>query len=628
MLRRVLTPFALLIASCGIALASADQWVEVRSDHFRVLTDAGEKQGRHILDQFERMRWMFKTLFPKLNVDPPAPIVVLAAKNQKTFSTLEPEAYLAKGQLQLAGYFMKASDKNYILLRLDAEEERHPFATVYHEYTHLQFSPIADSLSLWLNEGLAEFFQNTDIRNKDVQIGEASVDDLLYLRQNRLIPLPVLFKVDANSPYYHQEQKGSIFYSESWALTHFLEISDREKHTHRIQDYIALIGQHQDPVAAAEQAFGDLKQLQHALDSYIGAATYKQFVLSTAAAPIDESTYKVRALAQSDSDAARADVLAYVQRLKDSQALLDQVLKNDPNNAQAHETMGFLAMRDGRIDEALKWYAEAVKLDSQSYLAQYNYAELLMRERSGDNDKNIEQSLRASIRLNPRFALAYDQLASLYGMRHENLEEAQKLALQAIKLDPGNLSIRINAANVFMSASRYDDAANILQSCLLVAKNPGESALIRTRLDELNEYKTLRAHASSTSSNGGDSGVVGIVPPSNGGSVGRTVVVNVDPGPKHPEEPTSGPKHNAEGVIRGVKCSYPSVIEFHLESAKKTISLYSNNYLKLDFTALGFTPQGEIHPCDDIEGMKAKVQYAESSDKSVDGQAIAVELRK
>jgi hypothetical protein len=189
MLRRVVTLVALLALVCGFAMAAPDQWVEVRSDHFRVLTDSNEKQARHILDQFERMRWMFQTLFPKLNVDPAAPIVVVAAKNQKTFETMEPEAYLAKGQIKLGGYFMQAQDKNYILLSLDAEDEKHPFAAVYHEYTHLQFSPAAEWLPLWLNEGFAEFFQNTDIHNKDVQIGEPSFDDILYLQQNRLIPL-------------------------------------------------------------------------------------------------------------------------------------------------------------------------------------------------------------------------------------------------------------------------------------------------------------------------------------------------------------------------------------------------------------------------------------------------------
>jgi len=49
------------------------------------------------------------------------------------------------------------------------------------------------------------------------------------LRQNKLLPLPVLFTVDATSPYYHEENKGSIFYAESWALTHYLYTKDRQQ---------------------------------------------------------------------------------------------------------------------------------------------------------------------------------------------------------------------------------------------------------------------------------------------------------------------------------------------------------------------------------------------------------------
>jgi tetratricopeptide (TPR) repeat protein len=616
MLRRVLILFALVAASRGLATASsADQWVEVASDHFTVVTDSNEKQARHILDQFERMRWMFQTSFPNLNVDPASPIVVVAAKNQKTFDALEPAPYLAKGQLKLAGYFMKAPDKNYILLRLDAEEEQNPYATVYHEYTHLQFSPISEYTPLWLQEGLAEFFQNTTIRNKDVRIGEPSRDDLIYLQQNRLIPLPVLFKVDANSPYYHQEQKGSVFYAESWALTHFLEMADHEKNTHRIQDYVSLMSGHEDPVAAAQKVFGDLKQLQSALESYTHASSYQVFVLNSAVAPIDESKYKAAALKQTDSDAVRADVLAYVERFKDSRDLLDQVLRADPNNAQAHETMGFLALREGNTEEARKWYSEAVKLDSQSYLAQYYYAALSMQEAGTDEDKEIEASLRASIRLNPRFAQSYERLATFLGMRHENLEEAKKLALQAVKLDPGNLNTRMNAANVYETADRVDDAAVILRSALKLAKTPDEEAMVQSRIDQLARYKEARGQSQAFAA-------------SQSTRPGQTVIMVQEAGPKHPTEPADGPKHEALGVIRGVTCSYPSVIEFSVEGAKKNVSLYSNNYFKVDFTTLGYTPEGELHPCDDIEGKKARVQYAESSDKTVDGQAVSIELRK
>ena len=53
-----------------LTLCAADQPIEVSSPHFRLITDAGDKQARHVLDNFERMRWMFQTLFPKINVGP------------------------------------------------------------------------------------------------------------------------------------------------------------------------------------------------------------------------------------------------------------------------------------------------------------------------------------------------------------------------------------------------------------------------------------------------------------------------------------------------------------------------------------------------------------------------------
>jgi len=618
----MLKPFAslvfLLAVTSSFSSSPPEQWFEVSSPHFTVITDSSDKQARHILDQFERMRWMFQTLFPKSNVDPALPIVVIAAKNQKGFQSLEPEAYLAKGQLSLDGLFLRTPDKNYVLLRLDAEDE-HPYATIYHEYTHLQFSDYLEWMPLWLNEGYAEFIQNTEIRNKDVLLGEPSFDDILYLRQNRLLPLDTLFKVDASSPYYHEEQKGSVFYAESWALVHYLEVTDREKKTNRIVDYLSLVSKHEDPVLAAQKAFGDLKQLQSALEDYIHASSYRQFMLNSAAAPLDEASYKSRVLTQAEADAFRADFLVYVQRTKEARSLLDTVLKVDPDNVQAHETMGYLAFRGGDIPAARKWYEQAVKLDSQSYLAHYYFAAMSMTDGSPSNDKEVEASLRAAIRLNPRFSGAYDELASLFAMRHENLDEAHRLNAQAIQLDPGNLAYRMNAANVLMTMGRYGDAASVLRNALKVAKNPDELAMVQSRVQQVESIQSLGAQGSSM-----------VTAPPTGQVDIETAekVVVVDTPPKHPTETPNGPKHTAVGVIRAVQCSYPAVIEFNVDTVKKPVLLYSNNFFKIDLTVLGFTPKGDMNPCKDFEGMKAQVQYAESSDKTVDGQVIAVELKK
>lgn len=603
----------------GTARAGAPQWVEVRSPHFTVVSDANEKQARHILDQLERMRWVFQTLFPKVNVDPSEPILVLGAKNSKTFQTLEPAAYLAKGQLNLAGYFLRTQDHNYVLLRLDAEEEQHPFATVYHEYTHLQFSSAAEWMPLWLNEGIAEFFQNTQIRNKDVLVGQPDVNNILYLRQQRLIPLPILFKVDASSPYYHEEEKGSVFYAESWALTHYLQITDREKGTHKIQDYFQLVSHHEDPVTAAEKVFGDLKRFQSDLEFYIQRGDYKQFVLNSAAAPIDESSYTARPLTPTDADAARAAILANVQREKEARDLIASILKADPNNVSARETMGEIEQHSGNLDAARTWYGEAAKLDPKSYLANYYYASISME--SGHIDDNaIESCLRAAIQSNPRFAPADERLASYLGMRHENMDEALSLIRTAVKLDPGNYYFRLNAASVLAEMGNYNDAIAVAEAAVRLARNPQQVSQAQSQIGQIQQAQQSRAQIeqqqreyTSRQAQANASTVVDIVP--------------VAEAPKHPAE-ANGPKHSILGVIQGVTCGYPRVLEMKIESAGKTYNFYNNDFSKIDLTALGFTPKNSMNPCTDFGGFKARVQYAESSDKTVDGKIFAIELRK
>ena len=65
-----------------------------------------------------------------------------------------------------------------------------------------------------------------------------------------------------------------------------------------------------------------------------------------------------------------------------------------------------------------------------------------------------------------------------------------------------------------------------------------------------------------------------------------------------------------------------------IESAGKTYNFYNNDFSKIDLTALGFTPKNSMNPCTDFGGFKARVQYAESSDQTVDGKIFAIELRK
>jgi tetratricopeptide (TPR) repeat protein len=476
-------------------------------------------------------------------------------------------------------------------------------------------------MPLWLNEGMAEFFQNTDIHDKYVDLGEPSANDILYLRQQQLLSLATLFKVNSTSPYYHEEQKGSVFYSESWALTQYLEITDKQANTHRLSDYVDLMSKHEDPITAAAQAFGDLNQLQKDLETYVTRGNYSFFRLKASTA-IDPSSFQVKALTLAQANAFRADLLACNQRTQEARALLDTVLRDDPNNSLAHETMGFLSLRAGDLAAAQKWYEQAVGLDPQSCLAHYYFASIAMQAGSKDNDAAVEAGLRAAIKLNPSFAPAYDRLAVFYGSRKEQLDEAYALSLHAIQLDPAVVGYRMNAANILVQEDQYQYAINVLTAAAKVARTPEEIAALQNRLRELQDHQARREEAAKDSQPIAET--LGV--PATDTSTHRSAVGPVSL--KHPSAPATGTKHTMTGVIRDVRCSYPAVIEFKVEAAGKSVDVYSDNYFKLDFTTADSTPKGNLHPCADLQGLTAVVQYAEVPDKTVDGQISSVELRK
>ncbi len=599
------------------ASSTPDHWVEVRSQHFVVLSNSSEKQARHVSTQFERMRLVFHTLFPNISDGDGTPITVLALKDKKDMQALEPESYLAKGQIDLAGLFLRGSDRNYILMRLDASGD-HPYATVYHEYVHYLLRKTDEWMPLWLNEGLAQFYQYTDIQDKNVLLGQVSENEILYLRQNSLLPLPVLFKVDHNSPYYHEEQKGSAFYAESWALTHFIQITDREKNTHQLEDYVQLLSKHEDSVVAAQKAFGDLGQLQKKLDYYIQQGSFKFFIMKTAVV-VDESAVQVRHVAMPEIDAVRADILVDNGRTKEAKALLEESLEQDPNNALAHEAMGFLKFREGDIQGAQKWFGEAVKLDSASCLANYYYASISMEIGDRDHDDAIESALRTAIKINPKFAPSYDALAMFYAMRHEKLTEAHLLNAQAVQLEPSNLRYRINTAQVLAQQNQTQIAISVLKTAAPFAKTPEEKAILQSQIEDIQHFQA---------SLDGSHTVASPQPNETAGDAKLVIADHTEPKPKFPAGPPSGPHKNIKGVLRNVHCFYPNTLSLGVELPNKTVALYSNNFIKIEFSAANFTPAGTLDPCHGIEGMKAKVDYAEVTDNSVSGQIVSVELSK
>lgn len=317
----------ILVSTFTSAREHTAKWTEVRSPRFTIVTNSGEKQARRIAVQFERMRAILQQAYPEVADDPESPVVVLAVKSTDQFRALEPIQYLSKQALPVHGMFVRGSDRNYILMRLDSGAGN-PYPVVFHEYTHLFLREADERLPLWLNEGLAEFYQNTQIYDQEVLLGETNQQQLMFLRQEPLLPLSKLVSVDEKSPYYLEENKGAPFHNECWALAHYLLLKDYGEKTSRVPQYISLVNENVDPVTAAIRVFGDLGKLQRNLENYIAQTSFNQFK-ARLASKIDASSFEVLRITPAQADVMKADYLAASGRLEEARALSPTIGRND-----------------------------------------------------------------------------------------------------------------------------------------------------------------------------------------------------------------------------------------------------------------------------------------------------------
>jgi len=207
----------------------AERAVEVRAPHFVVYSDAGEKAARRVGERFEQVRAAFAVVWPWARIDPGAPLVILAPRDEKGLQELQPGSG-RRGRVSLAGFLSPGLARYYIAVRADLVEGRDDEALhiLFHEYAHLVLDLNFERLPLWMNEGLAELFGGSAVRSGYVEIGRPLAGHVGRLRVNTLMPLPQLFAVGRHPPEYSEEHRATLFYAESWALVHYFMIDQRE----------------------------------------------------------------------------------------------------------------------------------------------------------------------------------------------------------------------------------------------------------------------------------------------------------------------------------------------------------------------------------------------------------------
>jgi tetratricopeptide (TPR) repeat protein len=620
----------------AFATKKPQTWLELRSPHFILITNGDEKQARHVAQQFELIRGIFKKVYPRARVDPGEPVIILAAKDESSLKVLLPAFWEKKGQAHPDGIFVHGQEKNYVALRLDAQGDN-PYHVVYHEYVHLLTNLNLRWLPVWLSEGMAEFFASAEIDRKGVLIGRPTRSQLTLLREHQLIPLEALFSADQSSPLYNEENKASIFYAQSWAVTHYLLVGDKGVHENQFYEYVSLLQQEMDEPEARRRAFGDLEQLKKSIQQYLGFFSFYGIRLD-APEDVDPSQFTMREMTPAESAAVRGDFLLYTHRPVEAQALLEEALRLDPHLASAHESMGFLYYQKEDYDQAGEWFQKAVQLDSRSYLTQYYFAMLKEREFRGRDDLGpVEASLRRAIELNNQFAPAYATLASLYLRQQRRPEETLSLARRAAELEPGESGYQLNVVSALLLNRRVEEARQLAERIRSTARSAeertGAEGLLAS-IRQYQEYEAARKRAKERERAEEEefekklAAAQQAVRARGEREKQEESAAAAAAARAAPVLPAGSSKAGwSTGQVVAVSCHGPA-LELILQGTFSKLRLHSSDYLKVEIAKTDEKSPPPFDPCQHLQGRQAAISYRQYDGSPYDGEIVSIEVRK
>jgi tetratricopeptide (TPR) repeat protein len=577
--QRALRPLLLiyiasLLCFAPSAHAGPPQWVEVKSPHFSVITDAGEKKGREVATRFEQMRAVFGKLFARASVNIPVPLQIVAFRNGKELSQMAP-LYHGK-PTEVAGLFQPGEDRSFIMLDMAVDN---PFNVVFHEYAHqLMNGNLKDEAAPWFDEGFAEYFATVTVDGKQARVGKIPDDTYLILRHAGMMKVTDLMRVQHNSQAYNESgDRRSVFYAESAMLVHYLY--DRQLVV-KLATYFDLVNNKRLSVEdAIQQTFGmSAIDFDKAFRAYVQDGHYTYQAMPTP--DIEMAGYSSSPFSSSDVAALIADIHGHSIDYHDKAiAEYQDILKTDPENATALRGLGYAYLQNKDYDKAGDYFQRAVKLNTRDARVHYYVALLKSREHGNTIDFNnspdlpqVISELESAISLDPTFADPYSLLAFAYAASNER-EKGLSSMQKALQLSPRNESYEFNYAQMLIANRRLDDAEKVLHSL----EKTSNQQLAFSVQNSLNTIQLMRQGPIRVSARGNpvdgevgdeDNGQSVRIDPKTGAKTREThITVNLKPGQQPPKNAS------VRGKLTAVDCSRPKAITMTVVSDSQTLKL-------------------------------------------------------
>jgi len=508
------------LATCLPGQAADQHWLRVSSDHFMVLTDAGEKPGHDVTAHFEQMRAIFGQLLSRSKLRMSEPMEIIALRSDKDYAQLAP---LVNGQPSKApAFFLASEDRIFIVLNLFEPDS---WRAVEHQFAHYMLNYNYPSTPPWFDEGFAEYFASLNLTGKNAELGsdpelkptyestplESQIETKNLKSFTEILSNPVwlswpdLLTMKNRVVNGQEGTHHTLFYAQSWILMHYLLNKDKMSD---LGKYFGLVEIQKVPVEQAiQQAFEmTLAQLDQDVKAYFHSLSPLLSALDTAqrpnAPPVPQAVYQT-ALPFSVDDVGTSskpvpipEAQAFVDEMElripeRHQQALDQLQKliADPKTETvvAHRALAWAYVQKGDTNQAFEQLNAAVQINANDPWTRFGLA--LASYHSGEKGARVQglanmmESLHIVIDEYPDFAEAYNMLgwARLAGGGGNAAVESMK---QAVQLSPRDEEYQLRLARAYLAAKKFDDATATLER-LKLSPDPRIAQAARKDMDDL-----------------------------------------------------------------------------------------------------------------------------------------------
>ena len=482
---------SVLLASAMVAsidLAAADQWIEVKSAHFTLVSNAGEGTTRRMAWQLEQMRGALTALWSWMKPDLNKPLRILVLKDENSMRQFAPEYWERRGGMRPASLWMTGPDQHYLAVRTDVEVDDqitlNPYLSAYFSYAGLVLDQSIDAeLPYWFMRGFTGILSNTIVRDDRVLFGPIIPWHINALRDQPRIPLAKLVTVTKRSPDLRQSEFLQTFDAQTWALVHYLLFGDQGKRAPQLGAFIKLAAEGKDPVAAFTEALGPIDAVEGGLLIYVQRQLFAYQHVKVDV-NVQREKFPVRQIPAAEAASSRALFHAVNDRPVESRAAIAEARKLDAKDATSYAAEALVLDREKKRDEAKVAYARAVELGTSSAYAHYRLASLTWQTPpSKDTLAAVDGLLSKAIDRNIRYAAAYAWLGDIRVSLGN--PEGVGLIRRAITLEPRETSHRLRAATVMLRQGKPAEARVDAQAALTLAETDDERRRAQDLLDAI-----------------------------------------------------------------------------------------------------------------------------------------------